>query len=51
MLKCNAQIDALHRTDDAAEVGRRRDDPNKLSRVAAQIGIEHDLIMSCRLTG
>jgi hypothetical protein len=29
--------------------GTARD--HKLPRVAAQIGIEHDLIMSCRLTG
>ena len=42
----------LPRIDDAApEAPRRRDNPNKRLRDAAQTGIEHDPIVSCRLTG
>lgn len=48
MLKCDAQITGLPRTDNCT--GRCPED-HKLPRVAAQIGIEYDLIMSCPLTG
>jgi hypothetical protein len=52
MLKCNAQIAGLLRTDGTAPgTRRRRDGPNQVPRNAALTGIEHDPIMSCRLTG
>jgi hypothetical protein len=52
MLKCNAQIAGLLRTDSTAPgARRRRDGPNQIPWNAALSGIEHDAIMSCRLTG
>jgi hypothetical protein len=43
MLKCNAQIAGLPRTDGAAPKARRcRDDPHQLPGDAAQTAVEHD---------
>jgi hypothetical protein len=51
MPKRNAQIAGFPSTHGAALEAQRRPEDHKLRRVAAQIGIEHDPIMSCRLTG
>jgi hypothetical protein len=48
MLKCDAQITGLPRTDNTAPGAGRCPEDHKLPRVAAQTGIEYDLIMSCR---